>query len=534
MAEAGSAPGSAASVAAAAADPVTCFQPDARCRSAYPKKEGSCHFFLAHKGRYCNIRAIDGILWCGNHLPNDDEQQQEQQQEAKEGESSNGSKSGKKKRRVPCPVDPSHTIYAHNLKGHVRVCTRSKENAEVAAEPFYRQDANSGAPSPSANPGTSSSGSKGPIMAVDDLPAFFARAQALVEARRSRLFPSTAPDEVQQLMEGPAARILAQIEANGWANAQGRHVVQQASIVSHLHRRGLLDGSTTVVELGAGRGSLGLAVKLAFPAAALVMVERSGVKFKSDKWLRKMETESNANANVDAEASSCSLSPSASSFRRLRMDLRHLYIQGLGLPADGRLAFVGKHVCGVATDLSLRAVAAFLRERASSSFLPLPAVGVGIACCCYHVCRWDDYVGKEVWEEEFGWARTQFEVVQRCACWVSSSYGELNRQEKGRREGEEEAEVVEAAAAATEVVEAPEHEVPEEAEGGGYGRGLSVQEKLTMGRVCKRLIDYGRLEYLRRACGLEGEIVTYCEPSVSPENTCILAWTATASKPSSE
>jgi tRNA:m4X modification enzyme len=270
-------------------------------------------------------------------------------------------------------------------------------------------------------------------------------------------------------------------------------------------------------------------VKLAFPAAALVMIERSGVKFKSDKWLRKMEMESNANADADAEASS-SLSSSAPSFRRLRMDLRHLYIQGLGLPADGRLAFVGKHVCGVATDLSLRAVAAFLRERASSTSSPLPAVGVGIACCCYHVCRWDDYVGKEVWEEEFGWGRAQFEVVQRCACWVSSSYGELNRQEEGRREGEEEVVVV----AAAGVMEAPEHDVPEEAEGGGYGRGLSVEEKLAMGRVCKRLIDYGRLEYLRRACGLEGEIVAYCEPSVSPENTCILAWTATAAKTSSE
>lgn len=536
--------GSAASVggAVALADPAG-FQPDARCRPNYPKKEGSCHFFLTRKSRYCNIKAIEGGRWCGNHLPEDEQQQAQPTQQAQQSEGKGSKKKKKAKTRVPCPVDPSHTIYAHNLKGHVRVCTRRKENEQVAAQPFFRQDANSGAPSPETATTSSrnSSGSgKGPVAVVVDLPSLFASAQALAEACRARLFPSPAVDAVQQLAEGPAAEgIMAQIEANGWAHAQGRHVVQQASIVSHLHRRGLLDGETTAVELGAGRGSLGLAVKLAFPLAALVMVERSGVKFKSDKWLRKMETEGNANANASGNADAASAS---SSFRRLRMDLRHLYIQGLDLPAEGRLAFVGKHVCGVATDLSLRAVAIFLRERSagasvssSSSPPPPPAVGVGIACCCYHVCRWDDYVGKEVWEEEFGWGRAEFEVVQRCACWVSSCYGEMNNSGGSSSTKKEGASGEDQPPQQQHGDEAPEHTLPEEG-AGGYGRGLSTEEKLAIGTACKRLVDYGRLEFLRRACGVgvEGEIVTYCEPSVSPENTCILAWTTAAAVKASE
>ncbi len=472
--------------------PAAGFQPDPRCRPSYPKKPESCHFFLTRKGRYCNIRATDGSRWCGNHVP---------------GAQQDGVGA---KPRMPCPVDPSHTIYAHNLNAHVRVCTRSQDNNAMAAQPFYKANVNSGR-------SCSDTATTTEQLSSDDAHALLARVLALAEGRYARLFSTAMEDAVQQFITGPAAEsVMARIAEYGWAHAQARHAIQQASLVSHLERRGLLDGETTVVELGAGRGSLGLAVKLAFPSARLLMVERAGVKHKADSVLRKLEKGGAA----------------VGGFRRLRMDLRHLHVRGMGLPERGRVAFVGKHVCGVATDLSLRAVAAYLREAPSAS-APQP-VGVGIACCCYHVCLWDDYVGKEVWEEELGWGRAEFHVVNRCACWVSSCRDEQKREaEEGGdsagagQEGEEQQAADAVAAAAPE----EEHTLPVEAEaegGGGYGRGLSREEKLVIGTACKRLIDYGRLEYLRRTCGLVAEVVLYCEPAVSPENSCILAWTKQA------
>ena len=41
--------------------------------------------------------------------------------------------------------------------------------------------------------------------------------------------------------------------------------------------------------------------------------------------------------------------------------------------------------------------------------------------------------------------------------------------------------------------------------------------------MCKRLIDLGRVEYLR-SIGLEAELMHYCDATLSPENCLILAW----------
>ena len=65
---------------------------------------------------------------------------------------------------------------------------------------------------------------------------------------------------------------------------------------------------------------------------------------------------------------------------------------------------MGKHVCGVATDLALRSVHRFLEDE------PLGSRGMAlvIACCCYHCCSWDDYVGKEAWENQL--VRNRIEI----------------------------------------------------------------------------------------------------------------------------
>ena len=47
--------------------------------------------------------------------------------------------------------------------------------------------------------------------------------------------------------------------------------------------------------------------------------------------------------------------------------------------------------------------------------------------------------------------------------------------------------------------------------------------RAAVGRMCKRLIDLGRVEYLR-SIGLEAELMHYCDAALSPENCLILAW----------
>ena len=52
---------------------------------------------------------------------------------------------------------------------------------------------------------------------------------------------------------------------------------------------------------------------------------------------------------------------------------------------------------------------------------------------------------------------------------------------------------------------------------------LSERERAVVGRMCKRLLDTGRLRYLQ-AHGYAGRLQEYVDVAVSPENTLIVAW----------
>ena len=543
----------------------------------YAPKPNRCSFFLKRKMRYCTVPRLPNSVWCGNH------------QHLAAGYDDDGamltrSKTQEKRggqRRLPCPLDPKHTVYERELNAHLQVCNVKKETRGLEGQPFYRVGANSGAAGRATH--TSAPAATAPTLTIEEVRALFAKARHLASEKR----PHPRGDTIEQLIKGPVAtKILASIESNNvTSEAKARHVIQQASLISHLDRRGLLYNRSTCVEMGAGRGTLGQAVHLAFPKARVMLVERSGVKFKADAPFRR--------------------TGEGSYFERYRLDIRDLWIKGLALPSSVAaqsppLVFMGKHVCGVATDLSLRAVANFLQaadetktrnegkvdeevieEGATTALADIEIgngtgkkevkenvnVGVVIATCCYHVCNYDDYVGVETWEKEFKLTRADFVVAQRSACWVPSLTSSRGHRHKSRARKAAAAATaaattttttttttaaaaVAAAAAAAAAGEGKEGgneiEVEEQAgegkeegekgneEGGEEGedefsshKDLSREEKIQIGWACKRLIDYGRLQFLR-ASGLQAECVVYCEPDVSPENSCILAWSPRA------
>lgn len=51
---------------------------------------------------------------------------------------------------------------------------------------------------------------------------------------------------------------------------------------------------------------------------------------------------------------------------------------------------------------------------------------------------------------------------------------------------------------------------------------FSVEEREQIGRNCKRLIDYGRLQYLKEA-GLEVSMKEYIDGNLTPENIVLIA-----------
>jgi hypothetical protein len=60
-----------------------------------------------------------------------------------------------------------------------------------------------------------------------------------------------------------------------------------------------------------------------------------------------------------------------------------------------------------------------------------------------------------------------------------------------------------------------------------FGVVCSQADRAVLGRKCKRIIDAGRVDFLR-SLGLEAKLVHYCDVEESVENCLLLAWTPLA------
>lgn len=131
--------------------------------------------------------------------------------------------------------------------------------------------------------------------------------------------------------------------------------------------------------------------------------------------------------------------------------------------ADVRI--VGKHVCGDALDMSLRAVVEFAKGRCGGS------VTAVFATCCRALCCYGVMGGGVL--EEWGVGQRLFDEICRMATW-------------GLAEGADEYDVV-------------------------------------VGDMSRRFVDLARVEWLRRE-GWDAHIGKYTDASLgSPESACIVA-----------
>lgn len=77
-----------------------------------------CAFYVKAKQRYCKFPAAGDHGFCYTHAP------------VQQGV------------RIPCPMDPSHCIYASKLKSHLLCCTRVRDVASELLQPFVSQNIN--------------------------------------------------------------------------------------------------------------------------------------------------------------------------------------------------------------------------------------------------------------------------------------------------------------------------------------------------------------------------------------------------------
>ncbi|XP_059529590.1 tRNA:m(4)X modification enzyme TRM13 homolog isoform X1 [Myotis daubentonii] len=458
--------------------------------------EGRCGYYVAKKKRFCRMVAAAGRRFCGEH--------------AGAAEEENARK------RILCPLDPKHTVYEDQLAKHLRKCN----SREKPKPDFFIQDINAGLKDETEIPEQ--------LVPISSLPE--EQLEILIKKlkKASEGLNSTLKD---QIMSHPALHDALNDPNNG--DSATKHLKQQASILGNIEKLKLLGPRRCFVEFGAGKGKLSHWVDIALKDAEevhFILVEKVPTRFKVDGKHRKKN----------------------SVFQRLQIDIQHLCLNRIPVLSRERLPVVGigKHLCGAATDLALRClVETYGARREEGNEEPSakriknskadkdldaaagdggeglvaeewsPVAGIVVALCCHHRCDWRHYVGKDYFRAR-GLGALEFHYFQRMSSWATC----------GRR------------TAALEASSVPrtrddESEDGEEHDGGGH-RGpedragtlpgfLPAEEKERLGRLCKLLIDQGRLEYLQRR-GFRGALQRYADPGVSLENVLLTALPAQA------
>lgn len=233
---------------------------------------------------------------------------------------------------------------------------------------------------------------------------------------------------LEKLRHACCDALLDEKQQAGASKSVLRHIEQQASILEHMARANLLtDPAAAFVELGAGRGMLSLALAQLFPTGLFVLVDRAHTRGKADRSIGSEAEGGEAKKTVV----------------RAKIDIRHLNLAGMDEICGKPVVCMSKHLCGVATDLSLRAIAQTLPD-ASASGPPASTLevasqesvdrgsaarsissafsGLAIALCCHHVCAWQDYINPAFFLAQ-GFKPHEFELLTGMTSWTTCGMG---------------------------------------------------------------------------------------------------------------
>ncbi|XP_038269268.1 tRNA:m(4)X modification enzyme TRM13 homolog isoform X2 [Dermochelys coriacea] len=462
-----------------------------------PPVPGRCGYFVERKKRFCKMIPAQGRRFCGEHGGQEEEND---------------------RKRIPCPLDPKHTVYEDQLQKHLKKCN-SREKPKPA---YFVQDINAG-----LKDATEILDEQLPISSLskEELEDLIRKLKKASNGIRPILKDQTLSHQaLQEALNDPK---------NG--ESAFKHLKQQASILGNMEKLHLLGPGRCFIEFGAGRGKLSHWVDIALQDAANVhflLVERATTRFKVDGKHRKRDY----------------------IFERLQVDIQHLCLNKVPILEKEKLPVVGigKHLCGAATDLALRCLVEsyatqyderneepspkrFKSDKTDIAFNNSadersgknvsenwkPVAGIVIALCCHHRCQWKHYVGREFFRT-VGLGPVEFNYFQRMTSWATC----------GMQETIIEASTIEAKSK-DQSSDTEEHDQVNnriECSSDSLQGLLTVEERKQIGRLCKLLIDQGRIKYLQQR-GYNAALQYYTDSTVSLENVLLTAVPSQSSVP---
>jgi tRNA:m4X modification enzyme len=442
------------------------------------KRWDRCMFWMERKHRYCCMPRSDGIMYCGAHDPN--------------------------QKRIPCTFDPTHTVRENEIESHLKKCPAYRKICELKAKSYYACDCNAGDKviedicdaeekwEDLENFEKWLSGkleilrtycTRQPEKAICNYAEFLhiskesEKSIGLVKEYERSSASSSSMSENSTTFKTSSHEHTRYMKFSA-----ERHRKQHEGIVSVLREHDLIDNfrDSTIIEFGSGRAGLSWALNCVLNEDAkktekrrqkFLLVDRDRITKKSEKYFS---------------------GTSFDSATRICMDIRHLRLEGVpelcssssstSSSSNHDISSLSKHLCGAATDLSLRCLYNFTTNEEKKRQVRI----ISFALCCHGVCSWQEFVGRSYFRKLLKFKRLDFEKIAKSSGWMVG-YGSMS-----------------------------------------FHPDIDMKTRLrymALGRACKRLIDAGRILFLVRDMGMKNAaLVPYCDKNLTPENMLLLAW----------
>jgi len=346
-----------------------------------------CNFEIPRKNRTCRMLTKPGRKFCGEHAM---------------FESSETNILSVN--RIPCPLDPKHTVDQSNLEDHLKICnSRLKIGSE---NPWIVENVNL-YPIICYDDETSPK----PVLNLKILPD---ETFSDIVNRIDRVYNdikchiTMISDDDEKLIDFP-------VDVTN--KEQLKHLRQQNAILNQLKNLEIICSNTTFVEYGAGKAKLAHQLSRCklfneVENVNFLLIEKSGSRYKAE----------NKHANLENR------------FCRIRCGIEHVALEKLPVFSDDccKQRFFGmcKHFCGSALDFALNSI--------RNASLTLKFSGAFLIPCCHHRMEWKYFTGQKFFLD-FGLFRHYFEPICQMTSWATCGFektpnnhrsGEITAREK--------------------------------------------------------------------------------------------------------
>lgn len=413
-------------------------------RKKEPKKPipNQCEFFMKNKGRRCAMQRKKDHKFCSEHILHD----------------TTDAAAEVKSERVPCPLDPKHSVWAKDLEKHMAKCP-GREVEEHDA--WYEKNAN-----------TELTGYKNAETFVEEELSEKELFDKYI-AKLREYAVTVEPLEMRSEMHPGLTERLGGKETK-------RHIAQQSSLIGNMKASGLLGCDKFYVEFGCGKGDLSRSVN-----ACVLHDTKNNSKDPEiancadvygfgliDRGVNRMKAD-NRIVNDCGQI----LQPI---IKRSRIDIEHLNLDKFLQDLDpAHVVGISKHLCGAATDLTLKLI--LNSKRTMHNF-----EGMVVAMCCRHACDYKQLLPQSrEFLAEYGFeSAAAFSTLKKIVTWAVC----------GRKEGQQEQHI----------------------------SGLQYEEREELGLAARRLIDESRVRAVREHMPQHKvQLFRYIDTATTLENHCL-------------